>query len=116
MTIGERIKNRRIELGMTQADLAKKMGYTNKSTIGKVENGNNDVAQSKVVEYAHALDTTVAYLMGWQKDVDKLYTLAKYKWFYEELDPMVNQMSDNLLHALLSYAHLLVDKDNPGKD
>ena len=63
--IGKRIKNRRKELGITQEELAQKLGYKNKSTIAKIENGTNDIVQSKVVEFAKALDTTVAALMGW---------------------------------------------------
>ena len=115
MDIGQRIKNRRLELGLTQADLAKRMGYTNKSTIGKVENGNNDITQTKVVQYAHALNTTVAYLMGWEEEEDRAMKLAKDAVFHEELDPLIQEMPDNLRQALLSYAYLLLGKDNPNK-
>lgn len=65
--IGKRIRLKREELGITQEELAKLLGYKNKSTIAKIENGTNDITQSKVVEFAHALHTTVAYLMGWEK-------------------------------------------------
>lgn len=37
MTIGERIRNRRIELNMTQEELAKKAGYKSRSSINKIE-------------------------------------------------------------------------------
>lgn len=50
---------------MTQEELASKLGYKNKSSIAKIETGTNDIIQSKVVEFANVLDTTVAYLMGW---------------------------------------------------
>ena len=66
--IGDRIKERRLELGYSQEELAKKLGYTSRSTINKIENGTNDIVQSKVVEFATALDTTVAYLMGWSEE------------------------------------------------
>lgn len=115
MDIGQRIKNRRLELGLTQADLAKRMGYTNKSTIGKVENGNNDITQTKVVQYAHALNTTVAYLMGWEEEEELLRGLAKDRLFHDELEPLIQEMPDNLRQALLSYAYLLLGKDNPNK-
>jgi transcriptional regulator with XRE-family HTH domain len=65
--IGENICTRRKELGMTQEELAKKMGYKSKSTINKIENGTNDIPQSKIVKFAETLETTPAYLMGWQK-------------------------------------------------
>lgn len=63
MSIGERIKMRREELGWTQEELAKKMGYKSKSTINKIELGKSDVTQSKVPEYAKVLMTTPAYLL-----------------------------------------------------
>ena len=52
MGIGEKIKKRREELGYTQEELAKKMGYKSRSSINKIEVGINDVAQSKIVEFA----------------------------------------------------------------
>ena len=64
--IGKRIKEKRESLGMTQEELASKLGYKNKSSIAKIETGTNDIVQSKVVEFANILDTTVAYLMGWE--------------------------------------------------
>ncbi|RKJ18383.1 helix-turn-helix domain-containing protein [bacterium D16-50] len=64
--IGKRIKEKRESLGMTQEELASKLGYKNKSSIAKIETGTNDIVQSKVVEFANILETTVAYLMGWE--------------------------------------------------
>lgn len=66
--IGEIIKNRRIALGLTQEQLAQKIGYKSKSTINKIELGINDISQKKITRFAEALDTTVAYLMGWSDD------------------------------------------------
>lgn len=69
--IGQRIKQRRIELGMTQEELAHKMGYASKTTINKIENGINDVTQSKIIAFSKALETSVAYLMGWDDNLNK---------------------------------------------
>lgn len=68
MSIGAKIKKIREELGLSQDELATKMGYKSRSSINKIENGTNDIPQSKVVAFAKALDTTVAYLMGWQEE------------------------------------------------
>lgn len=62
------IKNRRTELGMSQEELAEKMGYTSRSTIAKIEAGKNDIPQSKIQAFAKALDTTPGFLMGWEND------------------------------------------------
>lgn len=65
MKIGNLIKKRREELGMSQEELATKLGYKSRSSINKIELGKNDITQHKVVEFARALQTTPSYLMGW---------------------------------------------------
>lgn len=65
MNIYDRIKEKRIELGMSQEDLAKKMGYSSRSSIAKVESGLVDISQSKIMAFAKALNTTPSYLMGY---------------------------------------------------
>lgn len=66
-TIGKNILRLRKELGLTQDELAKRMGYKSKSTINKIELGINDIPQSKIVKFASVLGTTPAYLMGWNE-------------------------------------------------
>ena len=67
-TIGNNISRLRRELGWTQEDLSKMMGYKSKSTINKIELGINDIPQSKIVQFAKVLGTTPAELMGWKED------------------------------------------------
>ena len=67
-TVGRNIFLLRKELGWTQEELAKRMGYKSKSTINKIELGINDIPQSKIVKFAQALGTTPAYLMGWKEE------------------------------------------------
>lgn len=62
----QNIKMKREELGMSQEELAKKLNYKSRSSINKIELGVNDLPQSKIAEFAIALDTTVAELMGWE--------------------------------------------------
>ena len=57
----------RTELGLTVEELAHKMGYKDKSSISKIENGKADIPQSKIAAFADALQTTPAYLMGWEE-------------------------------------------------
>jgi transcriptional regulator with XRE-family HTH domain len=67
-TIGKNISRIRKDLGLTQEDLAKMMGYKSKSTINKIELGINDIPQSKIVQFAEVLGTTPAELMGWKEE------------------------------------------------
>lgn len=67
MRIGERIKQRRLELGYT-ADALAKMLNKNRATIYRYENGDIENMPIDVLEpLAKALNTTPAYLMGWQE-------------------------------------------------
>lgn len=70
---GERIRLRRIQLGMTQEELAERMGYKTKSSINKIEKGVSDVPQSTVVKFADVMNTTPSYLMGWDTIIDTEY-------------------------------------------
>lgn len=72
MTIYDRIRKRREELGMSQQELADKLGYKSRSAINKIEQGLRDINQSKVVAFANALHTTPAYLMGWSEQYHTL--------------------------------------------
>lgn len=64
----KRIKMRRNELNMSQEELAQKLGYKSRSSINKIEKGQNDIPQSKIIDFAKALDTTPEYLMGWEEN------------------------------------------------
>ena len=57
------IKKRRKEIGMTQKELAEKCGYTDHTTINKIENGLVDVTFKRLEQIAAALDTTVIALI-----------------------------------------------------
>ena len=58
--LSTRLHLRRKELGLSQEELAQRMGYRSKSSITKLEKGINDLPQSKVEELAAALETTPA--------------------------------------------------------
>ena len=64
MSVGLNIKKRRFELKMSQQELAEAMGYKTRSTIAKIESGENDVSQKKLQKFANILDTTVEALIS----------------------------------------------------
>lgn len=71
MTIGEKVKLKREELNFSQEELAEKMGYKSKTSIHKIEVGITDLPLSKVKELASVLNTTPAFLMGWEDKKEK---------------------------------------------
>ena len=66
------IKMRRIELNLSQEQLASKVGYTSRTSIAKIEAGEIDLPQSKIVLFAKALQTTPEWLMGWNRPKDEI--------------------------------------------
>ena len=62
MTMGMRIRECRIKMGMTQEELAEAI-YTKKCTISAYETGKIDIKVSILKDVAKALNTTAGYLM-----------------------------------------------------
>lgn len=93
MTIGNRIKNRRKELNLSVDEVAEKLNK-NRATIYRYENDEIENLSINILEpLAEVLNTTPAYLMGWQeRDVEEegeIKTIAAHhddeKWTEEEL-------------------------------
>ena len=95
--IGKYVRARRLELGLTQEELAHKMGYKTKSSINKIELGFQDIPLPKVEELAKCLDCAPGYLMGWDDNN------------YNALIELVDKMDDAQLARLLAYAQGLTD-------
>ena len=62
--IGLKIKALREQKDISQATLAERVGYKDKTAIAKVEAGKVDLPQSKIVAFANALDTVPAYFFN----------------------------------------------------
>jgi transcriptional regulator with XRE-family HTH domain len=71
MEIDEKIKQRRMELGWSQRELARRMGYSDNSTLARIEQGKVDVYQNKIVQFSEVLGVSIAYLMDWQEEQKK---------------------------------------------
>lgn len=106
------IKGRRKELGITQEELAKRLGYADKSMISRIERGLIDLPESKINEFAEALNVEPAWLLGYVNkkhpgsiidfcdSAEKATTLIEY----------YNLLSDPDKDALLMYAEFLARK------
>lgn len=62
MTTGEKIRTRRIQLGMTMDDLGNAIGVQ-KSAINKYEKNLIDLKQSTIVALSRALNVSILYLL-----------------------------------------------------
>lgn len=62
--MGEKIKELRIKKGYTQEELAKKLGYTSRSTINKIEKGLIDIPQSKIIDLANLFNCSPVIILN----------------------------------------------------
>jgi toxin-antitoxin system, antitoxin component, xre family len=58
------IRNRRKELKITQDELAKLTGYSDRSSIAKIEKGVVDLSQSKIIDFSKALNVTPTQIIN----------------------------------------------------
>lgn len=65
--VGKNIAAARKRAGMTQEELASRVGYKTKSAINKIEAGLRDLPQKKIAAFANALGVTPGHLMGWDE-------------------------------------------------
>lgn len=98
----QNIKKRRIEIGMSQEELAEKLGYKSRSTIAKIEAGVNDITQSKIISFAKALNTTVGYLMGDDEETPTIKPVERKltnneKIFLEEINDLTEEEQQKVL-------------------
>jgi len=114
MSIGQRIKQRRTELGWSQRDLAEKMGYNNNSTVARIENGKVDIPQSRIVKFSEVLGVSIGYLMGWEEEIKKDPVGMVERHFeiimdedisdifddFKTLDPTQKKLVKDLVHSL----------------
>lgn len=109
MRIGERIKERRIYLGLTVDDLAEKLNK-NRATIYRYEKGDIENLPLDVLEpLAKALETTPAYLIGWDiEEKNHIYTKATYNPVYKKIHQL--QLTDDEFDELYNYAQYIKSK------
>ena len=101
MTIGQRIKERRLALGMTVDELAKKLGK-NRATVYRYESDEiKDMPLSVLVPLAKALYTTPGYLMGLSPEDEQ----SQSGYYYDpETAALAQELYDNKELGLLMSA------------
>lgn len=113
MEIGEKIRIRRMQLGWSQRELARKMGYKDNSTLARVEQGKVDVPQSRIVQFSQVLGVSIAWLMDWEeaeKKNDQLVPLvtrlrrdAEFMDAVQMLDTLTPQQFEAVKQMLLAF-------------
>ena len=108
MTINERIKARRISLGLSATQVAEMIGK-DRATVYRYESEYiNDMPISVLEPLAIALRTSPAYLMGWTDDP----SISPKTNDAEQLINLLQQLPDDLLHQVLDYTRWLISQHN----
>ena len=95
MTTGEKIKQARIAAGLTQSELAEKIGVKF-SAIHKYENGIVvNLKRETIAKLASALNVKPSYLIG-MDDIEETVSQSK-----QQLLDMVDSMTDEQIDRLL---------------
>lgn len=106
-TIGERIRKRRLEMGITQNELADLCGYSSRSTINKIENNYRNLSYDKLLKIAKVLDLSPDYLSGFAAKV----SVSPDQEIGHKLYTALGELSNKEINELIKYAK----KKNFGK-
>lgn len=110
MTIGEKIKQLRIEREWSQEQVARMLGYKSRSTINKIELGINELTQSKIVAFANLFGVEpwqllndepldiVAIRSQWAKTDRERMIQAEVK-VYEDVQAIFGKIAFDLLSS-----------------
>ena len=94
MRIGHRMKERRKELKISADELAKRLGK-DRSTIYRYEKGDIENLPLDILEpIADALETTPAYLMGWDEKIEEKPVEMAERHFEILMDEDINEIFD----------------------
>lgn len=92
MTIGEKIKARRLELKLTTTELGERIGVQS-SAISKYEKGRIDLKSKQIEAIAKALDVPAAYLLPIEEDNEEQELINAY-W---NADPVYREVAMDIL-------------------
>ena len=103
--IGKLIKQRRLELGLTQEELATRLGYKHKSAVNKLEMNINDVNQTKLKKIAKALECSPTYFV---EDVPHDEPVPESVMIYAE---KLSKLSPEKLDNAMKYIDFLIKEE-----
>lgn len=84
---GENLKKLRIARGFSQDELAKMVGYNNRSSINKIEIGRSGIPATKVNEIAKVLGVSPLELFQEKETIPDNNVISEISVLYEKLSP-----------------------------
>ncbi len=112
MEMGQKIYNLRIQKGLTLEELGNMVGV-GKSTVRKWENGMiANMKRDKILKVSEALDTTPAYLMGWEEEEKSKDEPPKIMQYYEKLNDIGKHKATEQVKLLTEVPRYLREDTN----
>lgn len=103
MELSDRVRLRREALGMSQEELAMRMGYSSRTSINKIENG-RPCSQKIIARLADALNVSIPYLMGWEETENPTALDDGIPAYTKELIEEIKQLPEDKVRMLLQVA------------
>jgi transcriptional regulator with XRE-family HTH domain len=118
MSLGKRIKERRLEKGLTQEDVAKKLGM-GRSNLGHIERGRTKPSAEVLNQIASILDTTTDYLLGRSEKKEETFnpelTEKDERDIKKELQKMIDGLNNKGSYAAFD-GQTLDDMDDEDRE
>ena len=109
LTIGQRIKERRKELNLTQLDIKSKVGISS-GNLSDIENGNRLPAASTLLQLAKALECSVDYILTGAPLISEKYNSSVIGESEQELLTIFHSLSPDDQYELIRIAEIKADK------
>jgi Helix-turn-helix. len=74
--VGEKMKRRRLDLGLSLKDVAEALGYHNEFSIDKIEKAVNPLSIAELCKVAEVLQCSTDYLLGFQNNDTSKFTMT----------------------------------------
>ena len=96
--VGNKIRTRREELGLSQEQLATLIGYKTRGAVSKLENGDREISFKKMMEISKALQVDEKYF--WVEQEPKKFNTKTEHWsnLYNNLSDELKAQADYMLN------------------
>lgn len=116
MNIGERIREKRKALGISQVQLADELGISKQLLYKYEKQGLTNMPLDRVQQFAKALNCTPEYLMGWEDDPNYQKGLAIGRAIASDETSIIlekiAQLSPEAKAELISFLDYLLSKNS----
>ena len=108
-TFGDNVKRVRESKGMSQEELAMKVGYSGRSTISGIESGRRDCSQKQILAIANALGVTPGELL---ETNENSAPQDKRKALIQKIERLLSQLNEETLNNAVQYLAFLINSQD----